>query len=318
MKAMLVLQEGPGAGRSYPLDPDRQPVLSVGRSGDCGIVLDDHRASRHHADFSWNGRQWEVVDKGSTNGTYVNGMQVHRPYDLRVGDRVTIGETTFVLREPGARAAAAAQPARAQPQPAAVARQEPAATRVNPAFWLIAAIVAAAVVCLATGAFLPWLQVTGSLSQELGPLMQSATGFISSIFGSDSLFHVTQDVGGLEGYGKLTLAVAVVSAIALAVDVFVARKTVVPGIVYLLTGLIATAAMASDLMSFYRLYQQVESWSLLFGIQLGQVVQFLDKFIEMKVTPQIGLPLTVAGLVLLLVGGVGRLVLALVDRRRRS
>jgi pSer/pThr/pTyr-binding forkhead associated (FHA) protein len=325
MKAMLVLQEGPGAGRSYPLDPDRQPVLSVGRSGDCAIVLDDHRASRHHADFSWNGRQWEVVDRGSTNGTYVNGMQVHGPYDLRVGDRVTIGETTFVLREPSARAAAPpAQPARAQPQPgprqpaAAVAPREPAATAVNPAFWLIAAVIAAAVVCLASGAFLPWLQVTGSLSQDLAPLIQGATNFISSIFGSDSLFHVTQDVGGLEGYGKLTLAVAVVSAVALAVDLFVARKTMAPAIVYLLTGLIATGAMASDLVSFYRLYKQVESWSLLFGIQLGQVVQFLDRFIEMKVTPLIGLQLTVVGLALLLLGGAGRLILALVGRGRRA
>jgi hypothetical protein len=174
-----------------------------------------------------------------------------------------------------------------------------------------------AVVCLATGAFLPWLQVTGSLSQELGPLIQGVTDLVSSIFGSDSLFHVTQDIGGLEGYGKLTLAVAVVCAIALAVDVFMARKTMVPAIVYLLTGLIATGAMASDLVNFYKLYKQVESWSLLFGIQLGQVVQFLDQFVEMKVTPLIGLQITVAGLVLLLVGGVGRLIVALLHRSKR-
>ena len=100
MIALLVLQEGPGAGQQYTLDPAQQPVLSVGRSSACQIMLNDHRASRHHADFSWDGRQWTVVDQGSTNGTYVNGMRVHSPYDLRLGDRVTIGETTMVMRQP--------------------------------------------------------------------------------------------------------------------------------------------------------------------------------------------------------------------------
>ena len=63
---------------------------SVGRSTECNIVLKDHRSSRHHADLRWNGHAWQVVDQGSTNGTYVNGLQVRQPYDLRFGDRVII------------------------------------------------------------------------------------------------------------------------------------------------------------------------------------------------------------------------------------
>ncbi len=51
----------------------------MGRSSECSIVLPDHRASRHHADIRWNGRSWEVADRGSTNGTYVNGLRVHQP-----------------------------------------------------------------------------------------------------------------------------------------------------------------------------------------------------------------------------------------------
>jgi pSer/pThr/pTyr-binding forkhead associated (FHA) protein len=316
----LVLQEGPGAGRSFSLDPSGQTTLSLGRSTECNIVLNDHRSSRHHADIRWNGRLWEVVDRGSTNGTYVNGLQVHQPYDLRLGDRVTIGETTFVLSEPSARS-----PARAvQPQ---IVPQQPAlgaapsgrdAAGVSVAFWLVGAIVAVAVVCLATGAFLPWLRVEGSLSQDLGPLIQSATDIISSIFGPDSFFHVTQELSGLEGYGKLTLGIAVICAIMLAIDLFLIRESVVPGVVYLLSGLIASGAMASDLVNFYKLYKQVESWSLLFGIQLGEAIEFFNRFIEMKVSPLVGLQITVIGLVLLLVGGVGRLVVALLDRSGRS
>jgi len=314
MKATLFLQEGPGAGRSYPLDPAIKPILTVGRSSGRDIVLNDHRSSRHHADLRWSGQFWQVVDRGSTNGTYVNGLRVHRPYDLRLGDRLTIGETTLVLRQAAERAPVPSAP---PPRRAPVAGSAPrgrTSPGVTVAFWLVAVLVAVAVVCLATGAFLPWLRVEGAMSQNLGPLIESATDIISSILGPDSLFHVTQEIGGLEGYGKLTLGIAVVCLITLAVDLFLARRSVVPGIVYLLTALIAAGAMASDLLNFYRLYKQVESVSLLFGIQLGEVVQFLDQFVQMQVTPLIGLQLTIIGLALLLVGGVGRLVVALLGR----
>jgi hypothetical protein len=171
-------------------------------------------------------------------------------------------------------------------------------------------------VCLASGAFLPWLRLTGSLSQDLEPLIKGVADIVSSIFGADSLFHVTQEFNGLEGHGKLTLGVAVVCSIALVVDMFFYRRSVAPGIVYLLSGVIAVGAMASDLVNLYGLYKQVESWSVMFGIELGEVVQFLDQFIKIEVEPLIGLQITVVGLALLLVGGVGRLVVALLARGR--
>jgi len=319
MKSKLVMQEGPGAGQSVALDPSIQPNHSVGRSASCDIVLQDHRASRHHADIRWNGRYWQVVDRGSTNGTYVNGMRVHQPYDLGQGDRVTIGETTMVLhgqtRQP-------APPMRARPRPtpqrqaSGPAVHAPPSTGLVVAFWVVAALLGGAVVCLASGALLPWLRVEGSMSEEMGPLIQGATDIISSLLGPDSMFRVTQEIGGLEGYGKLTLGVAIICALGLVVDIFFFRQSAAPGLVYLLSGLIASGAMASDLYNFYSLYKQVESWSLLFGIELGQVVQFLDRFIKMEVTPLVGLQLTVVGLALLLVGGVARLVVGLLGRSR--
>jgi len=317
MKATLVLQEGPGAGHSYPLDPARGPI-SVGRSSTCDITLPDQRASRHHADLRWNGQFWQVVDRGSTNGTYVNGLQVHRPYDLRPGDRLTIGETTLVLRQEAAPAPAlSARPARRVPVAEPAPRQRPSVA-VDAAFWFMSGLIALAVVCLAAGAFLPWLRIEGAMAQNLGPLIESATDIISSIFGPDSLFHITQEIGGLEGYGKLTLGIAVICALMLAVDLFLARRSVVSSVVYLLTALIAAGVMASDLLNFYRLYKQAESVSLLLGIQLGEVIQFLDQFVEMQVTPLIGLYLTLVGLALLLVGGVGRLVVALLSRGQKN
>jgi hypothetical protein len=67
-------------------------------------------------------------------------------------------------------------------------------------------------------------------------------------------------------------------------------------------------------VNYARFYNQVKELSLVFGIQLADIVQVLDHLIEVQVTPMIGLPLTGAGLVLLLAGGIGRAIVAFVER----
>ena len=330
MKALLVLQEGPGAGQQYTLDPAQQPVLSVGRSSGCQIVLNDHRASRHHADFSWDGRQWTVVDQGSTNGTYVNGMRVHSPYDLRLGDRVTIGETTMVMRQPVAQPAPmAAGPAQAayggrSAEDALMSELAGSGRRVEKqqsgaqpaavfAFWLVQVIVAVAIVCLASGAVLPWLTVTGKLSQSLAPGLEKLADFASLWLQQDKFFDFTLEINGLDGYGKLTIALALISLVAMIVDIFVYRKSIVPGVVYLVAGLVAIGAMASDLLQFQKLAEDLSRLSLMFGVQLSQIVEFLGQVVETTVTPMVGLYLTAAGMGTLLVAGIGRLIVGLIE-----
>jgi hypothetical protein len=339
MKAWLILQEGPGAGYSYALDPFQQPALSVGRSSECDITLADHRASRHHADVRWNGRRWEVVDRGSTNGTYVNGIQVHQPYELRPGDRVTIGETTMVLRDapPSSgqhlRGSAAQDAVRTAEGQAIRSPAGPASPRPGPriaggpgnarraetgstfAFWLAQGVATAAVICLGAGALLPWIQVSGSLSQDLQPLVQGIAELVAGLSGSDSIFNVSQQIGGLDGYGRLTLGIAAISALALAVDIFLYRSSV-PGIVYLVSAVVATGAIGFDLVNYYRYYDQLQDLTLLLGIQLADVVQVFDQFIDLQIAPMIGLYLTGAGLALLLIAGIGRLVVGFLARSR--
>lgn len=318
MRVLLICQEGPGAGDSFSLDPDKQTVYSVGRSSECDLVLRDHRSSRHHADIRWDGQQWQVIDRGSTNGTFVNGLQVHRPYDLRPGDRVTIGETTMVLHQERPEVAQqGARPAAASPRAPAAQREREAKSpaAVNVVFWAVQGLVTAAVVCLAAGAFLPWIEITGSLSRDLQPLVQGIADLVASLSGQDSILHVSQRIGGLEGYGKLTLGIAIVSALALVADLFFYRKSVVPAVVYLGTGVISIGAMGFDLANYYRYYEDLQNLSLLFGIELGEVIQVFDHFIEMQATPMAGLFLTGIGLVLLLIGGIGRLGVALLGRR---
>jgi hypothetical protein len=62
--------------------------VRIGRALDNDVVLGDLLVSRHHAELRRSGEQWELVDLGSANGTYVNGVRIARaalgPTDLVV------------------------------------------------------------------------------------------------------------------------------------------------------------------------------------------------------------------------------------------
>lgn len=82
------------------IDLTDQPV-TVGRLPDCTIVLADPNVSRLHAEVRPAAgdrstlAEYEVVDKGSTNGTRVNGMPVVSPRVLVPGDTITLGATAI-------------------------------------------------------------------------------------------------------------------------------------------------------------------------------------------------------------------------------
>lgn len=72
--------------------------ISVGRSPDSSLVLDDGYASARHARFYMQNGQVILEDLSSTNGTWVNNQQVHEPVALLPGTRITIGKTVLELR----------------------------------------------------------------------------------------------------------------------------------------------------------------------------------------------------------------------------
>jgi ABC-type multidrug transport system ATPase subunit/pSer/pThr/pTyr-binding forkhead associated (FHA) protein len=69
--------------------------LTIGRTPDNDVVVEDLLVSRNHASISRlpNG-QFEVVDLGSTNGTFVNGRRVSTAH-LGEGDLISIGSHVF-------------------------------------------------------------------------------------------------------------------------------------------------------------------------------------------------------------------------------
>ena len=91
--ALLVVKRGPNAGSRFLLD---QPTTSAGRHPDSDIFLDDVTVSRRHAEFRLEGGEFQVVDVGSLNGTYVNREPVDSAM-LANGDEVQIGKFRLVF-----------------------------------------------------------------------------------------------------------------------------------------------------------------------------------------------------------------------------
>lgn len=87
------LVELPG-GRSHALTGSH---LTLGRLGECDVVVDDPGASRQHARVNRTDSGFVLTDLGSTNGTLVNGESI-REHLLEDGDRITIGETMLEFR----------------------------------------------------------------------------------------------------------------------------------------------------------------------------------------------------------------------------
>lgn len=83
----------------------RVPVLdqlTIGRSKDNVIVVDDGLASRHHALVHKIKNAYYIKDLASTNGVYVNGEKIPEDKYLRLtqGDIIKIGRTELTFRCP--------------------------------------------------------------------------------------------------------------------------------------------------------------------------------------------------------------------------
>jgi len=73
--------------------------LFVGRATDSDIVLAGPLVSRRHAEFHETEAGVVVIDLESQNGVFVNGVPILRPTALLIGDKVTIGDSEFVLTD---------------------------------------------------------------------------------------------------------------------------------------------------------------------------------------------------------------------------
>jgi FHA domain len=86
--AMVIRSGGGRAGESFPVEEDR---MSIGRSPDAAIFLDDVTVSRNHALVVRRKDGLFIDDLGSLNGTYVNRRRIES-HKLEDGDEIQIGK----------------------------------------------------------------------------------------------------------------------------------------------------------------------------------------------------------------------------------
>ncbi len=72
--------------------------MTIGRSRECDIFLEDLTVSRHHATINeLSPGKYELVDNRSATGTFINGQRVART-PLNEDDVIQIGNNTFTFR----------------------------------------------------------------------------------------------------------------------------------------------------------------------------------------------------------------------------
>ncbi len=93
MKLRLTVIGGEEAGRLFDL---ADGVTSFGRSQNAKMQIGDPSVSRQHCVFEVSGTTVEIIDSGSSSGTFVNSQAVQRR-TLSIGDEIRVGNTNLRL-----------------------------------------------------------------------------------------------------------------------------------------------------------------------------------------------------------------------------
>jgi hypothetical protein len=89
--ATLTRMDGPGA----PWNPITiGDTLSIGRSRENGLMIDESSVSRRHARIVRLAQGYQLTDLGSENGTWVRNRRIQEHW-LRAGDRIRVGEAVL-------------------------------------------------------------------------------------------------------------------------------------------------------------------------------------------------------------------------------
>jgi len=92
-RLVAIGQYGFQAPKIYPV----LDCLNMGRAVDNQVVVADSKVSRYHARiYNRDGQYW-VEDLNSKNGVFLNDIRLREPVVLADGDKLRIGNATFVF-----------------------------------------------------------------------------------------------------------------------------------------------------------------------------------------------------------------------------
>lgn len=88
----LIIVQGKDIGKLYHLAADE---LVAGRSSDCELWIEDNTISRKHFKIKRQGKDYQIQDLNSTNGTYLNNRRIKSEM-LTPGDKIQISKDTIM------------------------------------------------------------------------------------------------------------------------------------------------------------------------------------------------------------------------------
>ncbi len=73
-------------------------ILTIGRNAANQLVVNDEKASAHHAEIRPVAQGYSIIDPKSTNGTFVNEQRIahNQLHPLKSGDVIRVGDTRFI------------------------------------------------------------------------------------------------------------------------------------------------------------------------------------------------------------------------------
>lgn len=193
----LTVVTGGDAGRSIPVVGHE---FRVGRDPDSNLVLSDVKVSRRHAYFrTLSDGRIALYDRGSSNGTYVNGHRITSSL-LNGGEQVRFGDTLLDVTQDGEAATAIIAQPGGQFQVAAPAGQRSSAIqRIVLQRSLRRATIVGVVLCVLV-ATVAALFATGVLPVDEGEAAPLSSAEVVDLVAPSTVFVLTD--AGVAGVGR--------------------------------------------------------------------------------------------------------------------
>lgn len=299
----LVVEHGANQGERFPIS---QRQFTIGRGRQCDVTLPDARLSQCHTEIRWQDGAWIVYDLNSANGIWINRRRLNGPYQLRPGDQLGVGRTILSF------------------------------SRLDPPLEMRSGMGSG----IGAGIGIK----SGAPQLPAAPVRDVGGPVVLALNGLTALGALMLIVSALLNWFSYTLPIVRIEKYIHGVDFLIGRVVLVGGIIALLLALgelllrllLRSAARSSrNLAAYVRWipWAYVAVGGALIGLSVAQVIRYnqeartelllgltiedIAALIGLSLSPEPGIFIAGAGLVLLLIGAVGQIAMRKFSARSR-